>query len=193
MTGGDKARGARLALTALDRLGAADPATRAWPLARHAEETALLADHRAAPNSIHQVEEVYATADITARPWTCFLDATRFATMKLTVHSRLRREDDTITAMDEIVSHLSPQTELKKLCVAQAELALAHLRLGDVTEAVKSAKTALSATATMAHPLGWERLDHVIAELEPLRAQAARELRAEYAAVRPTSAPSSRP
>ncbi|MFF5211765.1 XRE family transcriptional regulator [Streptosporangium sp. NPDC000396] len=185
MTGGDNVHGARLATAALERLGNADPATRAWLLARHAEETALLGDHQTALTSIHLAEEVYAEADINARPWTCFLDPGRFASMTLSVYSRLRREDDAVRAIDEITMHLGPNTEIKKLCVVKADLALARLRLGDVIEAVKYARTSLAATSAMAFPLGWDRLDHVAAELTLSRAQAAYEFRTEYAATRP--------
>ncbi|MFI6705450.1 XRE family transcriptional regulator [Nonomuraea sp. NPDC050478] len=170
----------------LGRIGEGDPATRAWLLARHAEETALLGDHRGALNSIRQAADVYAGADINARPWTCFLDPGRFASMSLTVYSRLRRHDDSATAMGEIALHLGPTTEVKKLCVVAAEMALAQYRLGDVTEAVDSARSALDATTAMNFPLGWERLDNVAAELKPSRTQAAREFHSEYVATRPS-------
>ncbi|WP_433259726.1 XRE family transcriptional regulator (plasmid) [Streptosporangium sp. CA-135522] len=191
MTGGDNAHGSRLAATALERLGNADLATRAWLLARHAEEAALLGDHQSALKSIHRAEEAYDGADINARPWTCFLDPGRFASMTLSVYSRLRREEDAIRAADEIIMHLGPNTEIKKLCVVKADLALARLRLGDMSQAVKYARTSLSATSAMAFPLGWDRLDHVVAELAPSRTQVAREFRTEYAAMRPKQVQSS--
>ncbi|MCP2335023.1 XRE family transcriptional regulator [Actinomadura rupiterrae] len=188
MTGGKGDRSARLACNALERLGDADPATRAWLLARHAEETSLLGDRDAALRSIREAEDVYQAADPNVRPWTFFLDPARFASMSLTVYSRLRREDDTIKAMDDISVHLGPATEVKKLCVVDAELALGRYRLGDVGEAVNFARSALTATTAMGAPLGWERLDHVAAELTPSRARTAREFRDEYAAVRPKAA-----
>ncbi len=186
MTGRNGAQSTRLIQQGLNRIGEGDPATRAWLLARHAEETALLGDHRGALRSIHEAADVYAGADINARPWTCFLDPGRFASMSLTVHSRLRRHDDSAAAMDEIALHLGPTTEVKKLCVVKAEMALAHYRLGDVTEAVDSARSALDATTAMNFPLGWERLDNVAVELKPSRTQAARDFHTEYAATRPS-------
>ncbi|MCK2214036.1 XRE family transcriptional regulator [Actinomadura sp. ATCC 31491] len=186
MTSGDGARSTRLVQWGLDRIGAGDPATRAWLLARHAEESALLGEHRDALRSIREAGDVYAGADINARPWTCFLDPGRFASMTLTVYSRLRRHEDSIAAMDEIALHLGPTTEIKKLCVVKAEMALAHYRLGDVTEAVACARSALDATTAMGFPLGWERLDNVAAELKPSRSQIATEFRTEYAATRPS-------
>ncbi|WP_283133936.1 hypothetical protein [Rhizohabitans arisaemae] len=44
MTDGDNRRGVRLATDGLEHLGSADPATRAWLLARQAEEATLLGD-----------------------------------------------------------------------------------------------------------------------------------------------------
>lgn len=184
MTGGNGARSIRLIQWALDRIGEGDPATRAWLLARHAEETALLGEHRDALRSIREAVDIHAGADINARPWTCFLDPGRFASMSLTVYSRLRRQDDSAAAMDEIALHLGPTTEVKKLCVVKAEMALAQYRLGDVTEAVTCARSALDATTAMDFPLGWERLDNVAAELKPSRTQVATEFRTEYAATR---------
>ncbi|TDB98151.1 XRE family transcriptional regulator [Nonomuraea longispora] len=184
MAGRNSAQSTRLIQQGLDQIGEGDPATRAWLLARHAEEGALLGDHRGALNSIREVVDVYAGADINARPWTCFLDPGRFASMSLTVYSRLRRHDDSATAMEEIALHLGPTTEVKKLCVVKAEMALAQHRLRDVTEAVDSARSALDATSAMDFPLGWERLDNVAAELMLSRAQVAREFHTEYAATR---------
>ncbi|MCG5220589.1 XRE family transcriptional regulator [Streptosporangium sp. KLBMP 9127] len=186
MAAGNRARSTRLIWWGLDRIGEGDRATRAWLLARHAEETALLGDYRGALCSIREAMDIYAGADINARPWTCFLDPGRFASMSLTVYSRLRRQDDSVAAMDEIALHLGPATELKKLCVVKAEMALAQCRLGDVTEAINSARSALDATTAMGFPLGWERLDIVAAELTPSRTQVARDFRTEYAATRPS-------
>ncbi|MEZ0076271.1 XRE family transcriptional regulator [Planotetraspora sp. GP83] len=185
MTGGDNFQGARLAVVALERLGNADLATRAWLLARHAEEAAMLGDYQTALNSIHEAEDVYVEADINARPWTCFLDPGRFVSMTLSVYSRLRREEDAVTAIDQIIMHLRPNTEIKKLCVVKADLALARVRLGDATEAVRYAHSSLAATSAMAFPLGWDRLDQFAAELAPSREQVARQFREEYAATRP--------
>ncbi|GAA3239837.1 XRE family transcriptional regulator [Actinocorallia longicatena] len=187
MTGGDRKRSVRLAAHALDQIGDSDPATRAWLLGRHAEEAALLGDQAGALNSIREAEDVYAGAEITVRPWTCFLDPGRFASMSLAVYSRLRRPDDAARAMDEIELHLGPGTEIKKLCVVQAEMALTQYRLGEVSEAVNLARSALDATTAMAHPLGWDRLDTVTAEFAGSRDQTVREFRAEYAASRPTA------
>ena len=142
-------------------------------------------DHKIALESIRQAEDAYVEADINARPWTCFLDPGRFASMTLTVYSRLRREDDTKAAIDQILTHVRPDTEIKKLCVVKADLAMARLRLGDVTDAVKYARISLASTSAMAFPLGWDRLDQVAAELASTREQVAREFRSEYAATRP--------
>ncbi|RAY16216.1 XRE family transcriptional regulator [Actinomadura craniellae] len=191
MTGGDTARSVRLAASALSHLGEADAATRAWLLARHAEESAVLGDRKTALESIQQATEVYAFADINARPWTCFLDSGRFASMRLSVYSRIQYENEAVEAIDDIVAHVGQDTEVKKLCVVKADLALARFRLGDVAEAVTHARSALAATAEMAFPLGWDRLDQVVSEFRPAKAQAAREFRSEYAAMRPAAAPPS--
>ncbi|NRQ30643.1 XRE family transcriptional regulator [Nonomuraea sp. NN258] len=191
MVGGNRVQSTRLIRAGLDRLGDGDPATRAWLLARLAEETALLGDQRTALSSIREAADAYAGADFNARPWTYFLDPGRFASMTLTVYSRLRRQDDSVAAMDEIALHLGPTTEIKKLCVVKAEMALAQYRLGDVTEAVNCARSALDATTAMGFPLGWERLDNVATELKPSRTQVAREFRTEYAATRPSASQSS--
>ncbi|MCD0450462.1 XRE family transcriptional regulator [Actinocorallia sp. API 0066] len=191
MTGGDTAKSVRMLQNAVRELGDADPATRAWLLARLAEEAAALHADDIALNAIHEAQDVYSEADIGARPWTCFLDPGRFASMRLTVHSRLRREDDALAAMDEIGLHLGSDTEVKKLCVVKAEMALAQYRIGDVTEAVSSARSAFTATVKLNAPLGWERLDNVVTELRPARAQVARDFRAEYASTRPETTPPS--
>ncbi len=186
MVGGNGVRSTQLIRWGLDRIGEGDPATRAWLLARQGEEKALLGDHRSALCSIREAMDIYAGADIDARPWTCFLDPGRFSSMSLTVYSRLRRQDDSVTAMHEIALHLGATTEIKKLCVVKAEMALAQYRLGDVTEAVNSARSALDATTAMGFPLGWDRLDNVAAEFKPSRTQVAKEFRTEYAATRPS-------
>ncbi|GAB3275217.1 hypothetical protein GCM10027589_00180 [Actinocorallia lasiicapitis] len=185
MTGTDRARSVRIARDALTHLNGHDPATRAWLLARHAEEAALLGDQPGALDSIRDAEDTYTGADPTTRPWTFFLDPGRFASMSLTVYSRLHRPDDALKAMDDIHQHLGPDTETKKLCVVQAEMALTHYRLGDVPEALTCARSALDATTRMAHPLGWDRLDTFTAELAPSHDPAVRAFRTEYAATRP--------
>ncbi len=91
------------------------------------------------------------------------------------------------------MTHLGPETEIKKLCVVQADMALARYRLGDVTEAITCARSALTATTAMAFPLGWGRLDQVVAELRPSKTQAARQFHKEYLATRPASRPPSLP
>ncbi|GAB2835946.1 hypothetical protein GCM10022221_38920 [Actinocorallia aurea] len=186
MTGGDTIKSIGSLQTALAGLStSADPATRAWLLGRLAEESAKLKDTGTAKPAIQAAEAAYAAADVSARPWTCFLDPGRFASMRLTVHSRLRDEDEIVRAVDEIELYLGPETEVKKLCVVNAELALARYRLGDVNEAVECARSAFAATAELNAPLGWERLDTVFAEFASSPEQAARDFRSDYAASRP--------
>ncbi|MFD0684332.1 XRE family transcriptional regulator [Actinomadura fibrosa] len=191
MTGGNHSAAVTLATNALQRLGDADPATRAWLLGRKAEESALLGDHQTALEAIREAEDVYATADINARPWTCFVDPTRFASMTLSVYSRIAQEDRAMGASRQVAASVGPSTEIKKLCVVQADMALAHYRLGDVTEAVRYARSSLEATTAMAAPLGWDRLDQVVGELADSRVPAAGQFRTEYAATRPKTAPPS--
>ncbi|MFI7045655.1 hypothetical protein [Streptosporangium sandarakinum] len=191
MTGNDNAHSVRLAARALERLENASPATQAWLLARMAEEAALLGDRKTALAAIGQAEDVYADADINARPWTCFLDTARFASMRLAVYTRLRHEEKSVAALDDIMVHLGPEPEIKKLCVVKADMAIARVRLGDTTAGVAYARSALAATDAMASPLGWDRLDQVTEELRSSRTVAAREFRSEYAATRPRVAPPS--
>ncbi|WP_326637001.1 XRE family transcriptional regulator [Streptosporangium sp. NBC_01755] len=191
MTGSDNAHGVRLAANALERLGDAAPATQAWLLARMAEEAALVDDRNTALTAIARADEVYAEADINARPWTCFLDAARFASMKLAVYTRVHHEEKSVTALDAIMTHLGPEPEIKKLCVVKADMAIARIRLGDIKEGVAYARSSLAATDAMASPLGWDRLDQVAKELRDSRATAAREFRAEYIATRPKVTPPS--
>ncbi|WP_242909567.1 hypothetical protein [Actinomadura terrae] len=191
MTGGDHAVGVQLASSALERLGDADAATRAWLLARKGEESALLGDRRTALESIREAEDVYAGADHNARPWTCFLDQARFASMCLSVYSRVREEDRAVDASGRVTAFMGPGVETKKLCVVQADLALSFFRLGDVSEAVNCARSSLEATTAMAAPLGWDRLDHVVDEFSASTAQAANRFREEYSASRPKTEPPS--
>ncbi|WP_271216040.1 XRE family transcriptional regulator [Streptosporangium carneum] len=191
MTGGDGAYSVRLAKTALERLGEAAPATQAWLLARLAEDAALLGDRNTALNAIARAEEVYATADINDRPWTCFLDAARFASMKLAVYTRIRHEEKSFMALDGITASLGAEPEIKKLCVVKADMAIARIRVGDIKEGIDHARSSLAATDAMASPLGWDRLGQVAKELRESRTAAAREFHAEYAATRPTATPPS--
>ncbi|GAA2450613.1 hypothetical protein GCM10010191_80750 [Actinomadura vinacea] len=191
MTGGNHRVGVNLASTAVDRLGDGDPATRAWLLARKGEESALLGDKRGALAAIREAEEVYEGANINVRPWTCFLDRARFASMTLSVYSRIGEEERAMEASDRVAASMGPNTEIKKLCVVQADMALAHFRLGDVSEAVRYARSSLEATTAMAAPLGWGRLDHVVGELSGSKAQSAGQFRIEYAATRPKTEPPS--
>ncbi|GAA4224832.1 hypothetical protein GCM10022254_05220 [Actinomadura meridiana] len=185
MTGGNHVVGVSLATGALNRLGNGDKATRAWLLARKGEEAALTGDRQTALESIREAEDVYAGANNAARPWTFFLDPARFASMTLSVYSRIAEEDRAMRASQRVSAFMGPATETKKLCVVQADMALAYFRLGDVTEAVRYAKSSLEATTTMAAPLGWDRLDQVVDEFSSSRAPAASQFRAEYAATRP--------
>ncbi|WP_067805275.1 hypothetical protein [Actinomadura formosensis] len=191
MTGGNHSAGVALATNALEQLGDADLATRAWLLARKGEEAALLGDRKTAFEAIREAEEVYAGADINARPWTCFVDSARFASLRLSVYSRIGEEDRALGASARVAAFLNPETEIKKLCVVEADMALAHYRLGDVTEAVRRAQRSLEATTAMAAPLGWDRLDQVAGEFAGSKAPSVREFRAEYASTRPRTAPPS--
>ncbi|RSN61910.1 hypothetical protein DMH08_20160 [Actinomadura sp. WAC 06369] len=191
MTGGNHAVGVALASSAIERLGYADLATRAWLLARKGEESALLGDKQGALEAIREAEDVYSAANINARPWTCFLDQARFASLTLSVYSRVREEDRAIDASQRVAAKLGPDTETKKLCVVQADMALAYYRLGDVAEAVRHAQTSLEATTAMAAPLGWGRLDQVINEFSGSRVPAATQFRTEYLASRPKTEPPS--
>ncbi len=180
-----------MASSALERLGNNDPATRAWLLARKGEESALLGDRKTALEAIREAEDTYLEANITARPWTCFLDPARFASMCLSVYSRVREEDRALEASRRVAAFMGPNVETKKLCVVQADMALAHIRLGDVSEAVKYARSSLEATTAMAAPLGWDRLDQVVDELSSTKVPTASQFRKEYAASRPKTEPPS--
>ncbi|GAA2629062.1 XRE family transcriptional regulator [Actinomadura fulvescens] len=189
MTGGNHAVGVQLASNALERLQAGDRATRAWLLARKGEESALLGDRKSALEAIREAEETYSGADITARPWTCFLDPARFASMCLSVYSRVREEDRAVEASNRVSAFMGPDVETKKLCVVQADMALAYYRLGDVSEAVKYARSSLEATTTMAAPLGWDRLDQVVEEFSGTKVPAVSRFREDYSASRPKTEP----
>lgn len=193
MTGGDHRLSVRIASSALEMLGDKDPITRAWLLARHAEECALAGDKKAALDSISRAEDIYVAANPTPRVWNYFLDPGRFASMSMAVYSRVKEEEKAVLAIGQIKAHLGPATETKKLCVVEADLALARLRFGDVNEAVAHARTSLEATAALAHPLGWTRLDQVINELVPASAKSsgASDFRSEYASARPSTDPPS--
>ncbi|GII76232.1 hypothetical protein Sru01_12140 [Sphaerisporangium rufum] len=181
----------RLAAAAIEQVGDSAPATRVYLLARLAEESAFIGDRKTAIAAIGEAEDLYPAADITSRPWTFFLDAARFASMALAVYTRVHHEEKAAAALDAIVTNLGPEPEIKKLCVLKAEMAIARLRLGDVTGGVTSARSSLAATEAMAAPLGWERLDQTVHEMRRFRTVAAREFRAEYAAIRPREALSS--
>jgi hypothetical protein len=194
MANGDHRRGAAIASAALERQGLErDPATHAWLLGRHAEERARLGDVIKAREAIHQAEEVYEMVGGDVRPWMYFFDPARFASMRLAVYSRTRDENEAVQAIDDVRDYLGPDTEKKKHCVVDADLALARYWLGDITEAVKCARSSLAATAELAFPLGWERLDQVVTALAPATTRVARDFRSEYAATRPASAPPSLP
>ncbi len=191
MTGNNPIVGMTLAQNALERLGESDLATRAWLLARLGEESALAGDKKTALKAIREAEQVYEEADIRRRPWTCFLDPARFASMTLSVYSRIREENRAVGASERVSAFLGPGTETKKLCVVQADMALAIFRLGDETEAVRFARQALDATVAMAAPLGWDRLDQVVEEFASSKSPATRGFSQEYTVTRPTTAPSS--
>ncbi|MFC9974265.1 hypothetical protein ACFVH6_25515 [Spirillospora sp. NPDC127200] len=191
MTGNNPIVGMSLARNALDRLGDSDAATRAWLLARLGEESALAGDKKSALQAIREAERVYEEADIKRRPWTCFLDPARFASMTLSVYSRIKEENRAVGASERVTTFLGPAPETKKLCVVQADMALAMFRLGDEAEAVRFARQSLDATVAMAAPLGWDRLDQVVEEFAGSKAPATRGFSQEYAVTRPKTAPPS--
>lgn len=157
-------------------------ATRAWLLGRQAEESAIIGDASAAHALTARASDLFAATDMRARPWTRFLDRTRFGSMALSVYSRLGDVERAEQSAREVAASAAGLGEHKKLAVVGAEVALAYVRLGDVASGVQQARTSLAVTRALNAPLGWGRLDEVSKALSRSRVSAARAFREEYAA-----------
>ena len=153
-----------------------DDATRAWLLAREAEELAALGDGHAA-ELLQRAEEAHTRArPHRERAWTRFLDPGRMAAFQLSTYVRLGDEQRVAEASQAALAALGPDEDQKRVSVVYADIAQAQLQLGDVTEGVAYARRALEAAQRTESTWGMQHLTKVEKALAARPDKAAREL-----------------
>jgi transcriptional regulator with XRE-family HTH domain len=194
MQNGDaKSSGAMLAeaLTLLPSGTSKELATRAWLLARQAEETGSIGDSVNARSLIAEAIDVYGAADPNERVWTRFLERTRFDSLALSVYTKIGDEARIEETASQIIQQVGRYAEHKKLAVVGGDIALAYIRMGDTATAVQHARASLTVTKELNAALGWGRLRNVVAALESSNSVAVRRFREEFRASHHQLAPSS--
>jgi hypothetical protein len=167
-----------------------DDATRAWLLAREAEELAALGD-RAAIKLLNQAEEAHSRArPHRERAWTRFLDAGRMAAFQLSTYVRLGDEQRVIEAGEAALMAVAQDKERKRVSVVYADIAQAQLQIGDVTEGVAYARRALEAAQRTESTWGMQHLAKVEKALATRPDQAARDLLGDIRSTRRSLGPS---
>jgi transcriptional regulator with XRE-family HTH domain len=137
---------ARVLLTeALQNVSETDsPATVAWIAARHAEESAQLGDKTQALASWGRAEEAFSIADPDEdRVWTRFLDQNRFDSYRIATYSKVGKMDEAQETATAVLARLT-QPDRKKAVIIFDDIALAHLALGSVNEAARTAQSGLA-------------------------------------------------
>lgn len=153
-----------------------DDATRAWLLAREAEELAALGDPRAV-ELLQRAEEAHTRAlPHRERVWTRFLDAGRMAAFQLSTYVRLGNEQHVTEAGQTALAALGQDEDQKRVSVVYADIAEAQLQLGNVTEGVAYARRALEAAQRTESTWGMQHLAKVEQALAAQLDHAAREL-----------------
>lgn len=167
-----------------------DDATRAWLLAREAEELAALGDGQAV-ELLQRAEEAHTRArPHRERAWTRFLDTGRMAAFRLSTYVRLGDEQHVTEAGQAALAALGQGEDQKRVSVVYADIAQAQLQIGDVTEGVAYARRALEAAQRTESTWGMQHLAKVEKALAARPDQAARELLGDIRATRRALGPS---
>ncbi|MGW5261786.1 helix-turn-helix domain-containing protein [Microbispora sp. NPDC004025] len=167
-----------------------DDATRAWLLAREAEELAGLGDGQAV-ELLQRAEEAHTRArPHRERAWTRFLDAGRMAAFQLSTYVRLGDEQHVTEAGQAALAALGQDEDQKRVSVVYADIAQAQLQIGDVTEGVAYARRALEAAQRTESTWGVQHLAKVEKALAARPDHAARELLGDIRATRRALGPS---
>ncbi|WP_226873674.1 hypothetical protein [Microbispora sitophila] len=167
-----------------------DDATRAWLLAREAEELAALGDGQAV-ELLQRAEEAHTRArPHRERAWTRFLDAGRIAAFQLSTYVRLGDEQHVTEAGQAALAALGQDEDQKRVSVVYTDIAQAQLQIGDVTEGVTYARRALEAAHRTESTWGMQHLTKVEKALAARPDHAARELLGDIRATRRALGPS---
>lgn len=167
-----------------------DDATRAWLLAREAEELAALGDGQAV-ELLQRAEEAHTRArPHRERAWTRFLDAGRMAAFQLSTYVRLGDEQHVTEAGQAALTALGQDEDQKRVSVVYTDIAQAQLQIGDVTEGVGYARRALEAAQRTESTWGMQHLAKVEKALAARPDHAARELLGDIRATRRALGPS---
>ncbi|WP_244312640.1 helix-turn-helix domain-containing protein [Microbispora hainanensis] len=167
-----------------------DDATRAWLLAREAEELAALGDGQAV-ELLQRAEDAHTRArPHRERAWTRFLDAGRMAAFQLSTYVRLGDEQHVTEAGRAALAALGQDEDQKRVSVVYTDIAQAQLQLGDVTEGVAYARRALEAAQRTESTWGMQHLAKVEKALAARPDHAARELLGDIRATRRALGPS---
>ncbi|MEV0581296.1 hypothetical protein [Nonomuraea sp. NPDC050310] len=163
-----------------------DDATRAWLLAREAEELASLGD-RQAVEQLRQAEEAFHRAKPhRERVWTRFLDSGRMAAFQLSTYVRFGDERHVTEAGQAALDSISQSTDHKRAAVIYADVAQAQFQIGDSAGGVSYARRALEAAQRTESTWGLQHLGTIEKALASQQDQAARELLGDLIATRRT-------
>ena len=129
---------------ARELLGRADHATRAWLLAREAEEAAILGD-RSAKHTIMEAVEIFESAQpAMERSWTRCLQTSKMIHSQLTVATHLGDETWVYDASRELAL-LATDPDHKRTPRMLASIGLALACIGDISEALAFGQRSLEA------------------------------------------------
>jgi hypothetical protein len=155
--------------------GKGEDATRAYILGREAEEAATIGD-KAARNLIEQATGAFARARPQhERAWARWVDQTRMSALELSTYTRLGDEQKVHEITDDLLATVTPAS--KRAVLVYADLGIAAVRLGDVSNGISYGRRSLDAARTFETSGETRRLEELARALaqEPK----ARELRAE--------------
>ncbi|MBF8193762.1 helix-turn-helix domain-containing protein [Nonomuraea sp. K274] len=153
-----------------------DNATRAWLLAREAEELANLGDRQALIR-LEEARDAYGEArPQRERAWTRFLDSGRMAAYRLSTYVNLGDEHRVIDEGQAALNALSHETDHKKIAAVHADIAAAQLRIGDLNEGITSGRPALETAQRTESRRAFQQLAGVENALTGKRDASAREL-----------------
>jgi hypothetical protein len=155
--------------------GRGEDATRAWVMAREAEEASAVGD-LAAKDLINQaVEAFHRSRPQKERPWTRFLDEPRMTALELSTYTRLGNERKVHELAHDLLATVTPAS--KRAALINADVGIAAARLGDTRSGISYGRRSLEAVRESETSFGLWRLEELAKALaeEPR----ARELRAE--------------
>jgi transcriptional regulator with XRE-family HTH domain len=157
-----------------------EDATRAWVMAREAEEAATIGEPIAEDLIKQAVDAFNRARPQRERPWTRFLDEPRMNSLELSTYTQLGKEKRVHELADNLLSTVTPAS--KRAALINADVGIAAVHLGDATSGINYGRRSLEAVRESETSFGLWRLEELA---RALASEArARELRAEIKQMR---------